>query len=1700
MAQIIRHRRGSLEALSAATSSFQKGELIIVSGSSNITASNGSGMVFAAVESGSIQAVNRFIVGNNAPNVFPAGTYNGLVKGVPYYASGSSTLYLLGEGGNDIINLVGNIQPFSASVATSINALSSSIGGGLIGNSVSLLSSKTGSYATTGSNVFVGAQIISSSLPEVRFENSLTGKAYHIANTGTELVIHANTGIDIVRIESGSSDYSTFVQGNLLVRTGTISGSINGIGNVTAFSSSVDSRFSASVASVTALSASVASVTGDFSSSVATSFSASNANVVALSASVASVTGNFSSSVATSFSASNASIVALSASVASVTGDFSSSVAQTFTTQSQRITSLEAFSGSQLTQNTALATITGSLITSASTAKSTNDTQDGRLTNIETFSASVNTSVASLNSFSSSQLTQNTALATISGSLISSASNAAVAIANLNANSGSYAILSGSNVFYGTQVITGSLFVAYDLIVQGSSSVQYITASQVDLGTNTIVLNNDSPAVRFGGISVVDSGSAQGASGSLFWDSLNNNWIYQHPSGGAESGQSAILISGPRNSGSLGNEEHITPGKIMVATGDDHIGDSIITQVSDNSKVNISGGLGVSGSIVVNNAIIGTGSIFLQPDITDSRKLEIYNTAATDIHIKATGGLTFLGDDTNYVKIDDSLQTVTVRGVNGVFIETGLNVTGPISSSAGFSGSIEGIGNVTAYSQSVSASFASVIANVGSGVGVSITNLNSFSSSQLTQNSTLATYTGSVETRLIEVGVVSGSLIASASAAKITNDSQDISITNLNSFSSSQLSKDATLATYTGSVETRLTEVGVVSGSLILSASAAKTTNDLQSGRLTNLESTSASVNISIAALNTSSASQQTQLDSLSSKSGSYATTGSNTFYGTQTISGSINVSGSTNFGGAVAIDDSNMNLTNSSSLNLTNGSSIFVNGSGVISGSIVGIGNVTAFSTSVDARLNALSTDSGSQAQRLTALETTSASVNTSVAALNSSSASQQTSIDALNAYTSSNTSTPALNAFTASANERFTEIGVVSGSLIASASTAKTTNDSQGVSISNLNTFSGSQLTQNSTLASYTGSVETRLTEIGVVSGSLISSASTAKTTNDAQDGRLTNLESTSASVNISVTNLNTFSSSVLTRLTEIGVVSGSLITSASTAKTTNDSQDVSISNLNTFSGSSLTRFTNLESTSASVNTSIAALNSYTSSNTSTNALNAFTASAIDRFTEIGVVSGSLISSASAAAVANTNQNTFTQSANVRLNNLESTSASVNTSLFNINSFTESADVRLDNLEAKSASVDTSVFNINSFSSSTLISLTNLASKSASVDTSIFNINGTTASLNTSVAALNTYSSSLKTAFEFTGSNVVVLGDLVVKGTTTAVESNVVQLGDNIIELNGTGAANGGLLVKDPTAPNTVSGSLLWDSTNDYWKAGAAGAESKVALMGGDNLVTSSQQILFDQINGYSTFSGSVATSFSSSNASITSLSASVASVTGDFSSSVATSFSASAASQLLLSSSLNTSFSASQAIQNDRLGLLEIATGSLNSFTSSIDTTIKTKLNVENVVSGAAQITITDLDGYSDYKDNILLEFSASNASITSLSASVANVTGNFSSSVATSFSASAATVTALSSSLNTSFSSSQAVQDGRLGLLEIATGSLNSFTSSIDTTIKTKLNVETVVSGSSQIDITQTTGFTTFSSSIETRISIIDGGTY
>ena len=69
-------------------------------------------------------------------------------------------------------------------------------------------------------------------------------------------------------------------------------------------------------------------------------------------------------------------------------------------------------------------------------------------------------------------------------------------------------------------------------------------------------------------------------------------------------------------------------------------------------------------------------------------------------------------------------------------------------------------------------------------------------------------------------------------------------------------------------------------------------------------------------------------------------------------------------------------------------------------------------------------------------------------------------------------------------------------------------------------------------------------------------------------------------------------------------------------------------------------------------------------------------------------------------------------------------------------------------------------------------------------------------------------------------TSGNIVVQGNLTVNGTTTTVNSNTVEIGDNILVLNkdeaGTPSQNGGIEIERGTSDNV---SLLWDEATDRW-----------------------------------------------------------------------------------------------------------------------------------------------------------------------------------------------------------------------------------------------------------------------------------------
>jgi epidermal growth factor receptor substrate 15 len=261
MAQLIQHKRGRLERLSVITGSLQKGEILIVTGSSNITSSNGSSIIFAATESGSVQATNRFIIGSSAPNVFPSSTYGGLVNGVPYYDSGSGTLYLLGSDGNTPINLTGNINTFSASVATSFSASNASI------------ASVTGDFSSSVAQTFATQSLNLSNL-----SSSISQSIIDIvsASLSSSLSVIA-TDIEVSIVSASLSSSQALISSSISTSIAeTLSGSAASISTLSSSVSASLASLSASSGFIQYVTNSVQNLTGievaDFDSNTAVTF------------------------------------------------------------------------------------------------------------------------------------------------------------------------------------------------------------------------------------------------------------------------------------------------------------------------------------------------------------------------------------------------------------------------------------------------------------------------------------------------------------------------------------------------------------------------------------------------------------------------------------------------------------------------------------------------------------------------------------------------------------------------------------------------------------------------------------------------------------------------------------------------------------------------------------------------------------------------------------------------------------------------------------------------------------------------------------------------------------------------------------------------------------------------------------------------------------------------------------------------------------------------------------------------------------------------------------------------------------------------------------------------------------------------------------------------------------------------------------
>ena len=755
-----------------------------------------------------------------------------------------------------------------------------------------------GTLATTGSNNFIGNEKISGSLAvtgslgisgsliltgSVDITGSMTLNGQPIGTgkldeTSFNSYTSSNDG-RLFAIENSTSSYNTFTSSidtrikNEINEENVISGSIQVLITETTGYSTFSSSISTSIStSIDLLSSSVATTTSGLSSSIGSLSSSVTTTISVLSSSIATTTSGLTSTITSLSSSVATTTLGLSSSLSSSIGILSSSVALTTLNLNNRVDSIETTTGSLnlfsssinttikskldsesvisgsgqilITGTTGYSTFSSSIATTtsglssviSSLSSSVAITTNGLSSSVSSLSSSVATTTSDLSSSiatTTSNLSSN--ISSLSSSVATTTLNTKNRVDSIESKTGSYAT-TGSNIFQGTQTITGSLYVSQDLIIGGSSSIQHITSSQLNIGDNIITVNAINPSVRFGGLSVIDSGSNPQLSGSILFDSVKDEWLFVHQTQGIIT--SSVLLTGPMTFNDIGNEAYLTLNRLTKGTGLEHLADSNITDtgtlVSINSNTEIDGTLNVTGNITNPNISAIQSSTASLNSFTSSLLTAIELTGS---NLTVRGDFLVKGTTTNVntstLDVDNNLINLNGNGASfaGIRIK---DTTGPILVSgsilwdssndywiAGQLGSEQRLVRETEFNNAVTR-----IGNVETSTG----SLNSFTSSINT----------TIKNRLNTEGVLSSSIQVNHNATTnyVANqhiDHTTVSITAGNGLTgggdisttrtinigagngitvnADDIAIDTASATFTTGVKSKLNTDGVISGS-----------------------------------------------------------------------------------------------------------------------------------------------------------------------------------------------------------------------------------------------------------------------------------------------------------------------------------------------------------------------------------------------------------------------------------------------------------------------------------------------------------------------------------------------------------------------------------------------------------------------------------------------------------------------------------------------------------------------------------------------------------------------------------------------------------------------------------------------------------------------------------------------------------------------
>ena len=568
MAQIIKHRRGSIESLKTTTT--RNGELLVASGS--ISDLSGPFVFIASPVSsdegvdGVFKPTSKIYTGTNAPTI-AVGTYGSIMDGTPFHSSGNQSLYILNNDGvgNQRLDLTGNMEGNSISNVTITS---------LTGSNASVTNITGGTVTVTGDQTIAGTLGVTST--------ATVGKLISGEITGSNLKL------------TGDAD---------------IAGNINLGGNITVGDATTDFvSFGADISSSIIPDVDNAFDLGTTTQGWKDLYVSGTAYVqdISLEGSLSvtdlvlpgdlTVNGNTILGDATTDT-----VVINSADVTMASIPEGSTIKFIGLDADKKLvqdTLDERIQGDTLVDNNGIP-LTVNRISFAADGDSLQDDADltyDKSTNILTVdSTTVGTNVSAGGSLvvgTTSELKGNVGinsnlLVTGSATLKSGVDiGGNLGVTGNTTTTGTVTVNNTLNVtglatlensvdieenlsVTGTTTLGGNVSISGNLEILGDATSVTIQSQTLEIDDNIIRLNAYSPFERYAGFEVIDSGST-GVSASLVWDSKDDYWMFV-----SASGESSKLIG--TTAGTYGSETSLTTNSVPKSTGENNIGDSLIS-------------------------------------------------------------------------------------------------------------------------------------------------------------------------------------------------------------------------------------------------------------------------------------------------------------------------------------------------------------------------------------------------------------------------------------------------------------------------------------------------------------------------------------------------------------------------------------------------------------------------------------------------------------------------------------------------------------------------------------------------------------------------------------------------------------------------------------------------------------------------------------------------------------------------------------------------------------------------------------------------------------------------------------------------------------------------------------------------------------------------------------------------------------------